>query len=252
MRQEQHALKEEASHYRSKCIAAAAEKSAILESYHRDVLLLLNVVDGLLTRVEGPSFHGHTRCTDIQAGVSAQVNNTNPPLATSGGRRTENNASSRMSLLSQVIGEISERGVASPVSNGMAKQKKTGKDKNLRSGETPQVVSLNESLQEISMALSLQLLDGCIGMTLLHGPTETNAAGRLLTDQSQGEEAPSTEPYLFLEHDLRDIAATAHNNVETYLHSLNYGFPSVVGPHVPLAVQMQIPLEHASFGGNGS
>lgn len=251
-RNEQSMLRDEVSHFRTKCAVAASEKREILSLYHRDVMTLLSVVDAMLTKLEEafpllpPSSLPADPTADHYMTNDNNNNNTNatnnPKYSHSnctGMRGAENNGghtrAPRIALLSKILErsplmpsiETEGENEANPSSSKKKKKNDNNKSK-------PLVVT--DSLREIATALNVDMEQKGCGMALLR--VKNSGGSRHPPNENDSDQ-------ILVEEELREIAVLSHRNLESYLHALNYGFSSGAGVTNPLAIQIPVPVLHS-------
>lgn len=248
-RKEQQVLRDEVSHFRTKCAVAAGEKREILHSYHRDIVKLVAVVDALLSKVEEafPLLPPPSLKPSVQnEKITHESNRFSNGVEGSHNNDQTHHLSPRMVLLSSIL----DGSPLMPSTQGPQTANSSADQNNeIRTSKPPPVT---EGLREIATALNVEMEHKGYGMSLLRVKGRGKINGR---SSRKGVEKPyemDTEQIL-LEEELRGIAVETHRSLESYLHALNYGFSSGAGSTNPLAVQIPAPVLHSVLsrpGGN--
>lgn len=219
--------RDETSYFRSKWIAAAAERRVVVGAYQRDVCLLLSVVERLLSRV-----------APMDAGKDAFADRKESDL--------ENTAASRrrIALLSALMEEVAETNPPSVEASAIKGAKGPRQPHNNVAERRAERVERLAGMQEIASTLSLAIAEGgpC-GVLAAQDAAEASTPRAPANNRGAAVDLICSGGSFLVEEEMRDVAVEAQRSIEGYLSSLNFGFPCGRQSHMPLSLQIPVLLE---------
>lgn len=232
-------------------VALRAQNMA--QSYNHDIVLLLQVIDGLLNELVSKEYGKTTKVTDANPSRTARDHDES--------KKTDERCSIKGSKTDEKISLLQRfsalQSVVQKNLNSLNKSTEKSDEEKCRSKVPP--FTENPTLRELATCLQLEFEDFTCGTVLqevttevgrektFHGHTHSSVS----CDKKSEMPLVPEEQQATLEEDLRAIALEAHKNLESYLQSLNYGFSSGTGNRGPLAIQIPVPVVHPFIAGSG-